>query len=63
MKRDRQQRRFAIRRGFSGGPASESDIRAVEGLLAKIVAGALAADHPELFVPPSNEASGGSDER
>ena len=51
MKRDVQQRRFAIRRAFSDEPVSEDDTRAAEVLLAKLVARSFLADHSELFQP------------
>jgi len=61
---DRQRKRLNIRRTASAEPMSACDMQAAEAILAKLVARAFAADHPELFGPHLASAVGGpADER
>jgi len=43
--------RFTVRRTFKVVPAAEFDLEAVEDALARLIAEAYVADHPELFKP------------
>jgi len=45
----RPRRRFATRTQFSSAPMSSQDFGAAEEILARLVARAYVADHPELF--------------
>ncbi len=57
--------RFTIRKRASGEPMSAADWRTAERILAKLVARASAADHPELFGSHLKRVTGGpaDDER
>ena len=46
---DRQQKRFFTRRTVSSESVSARDLQTAEDILARLVARAYAADHPELF--------------
>lgn len=56
---DRQRKKLKIRRTVSTEPMSACDMQAAEAILAKLVARAFAADHPELFGPHLTRAIGG----
>jgi len=56
---DRQHKRFIVRRTAAVEPMSACDMQAAEALLAKLVARAYSADHPELFGPYLNRTIGG----
>jgi hypothetical protein len=58
-----QQRRLTVRRLVSATPLPASDMVAVERLLARLVAQAFAAQHPELFGQPDPPAMGSRDDR
>lgn len=47
--------RFTYVRSTTSQPMSDVDRRSAEGILAKWIARAYAADHPELFGPKLNE--------
>jgi len=56
---DRQRKRLSITRTTATKPMSARDMQAAEALLAKLVARAYAADHPELFGSHLTHAIGG----
>ena len=56
---DRQRKRVKIRRTASAELMSACDMQAAEAILARLVARAFAADHPELFGPHLARAIGG----
>lgn len=57
---DRQRKKVNIRRTASAEPMSDCDMQTAEAILAKLVARAYTADHPELFGPHLARAIGGS---
>jgi len=59
MGKKRKKSRFTIRRTYSAEPMSLDEWRAAEKVLARLVAEAYAADHPEIFGPVSGETSDG----
>ncbi|HUV04775.1 MAG TPA: hypothetical protein VMX94_06675 [Armatimonadota bacterium] len=54
-----QRKRLNFRRTASAEPMSACDMQAAEAILAKLVARAYAADHPELFGPHLARMIGG----
>ena len=56
---DKQRKKLNIRRTVSVESMSICDVQAAEAILAKLVARAYAADHPELFAPCLNRTIGG----
>ena len=56
---DRQRKKLKIRRTASTEPMSACDTQAVDAIIAKLVARAYAADHPEFFGPHLARAIGG----
>ena len=56
---DKQRKKLNIRRTVSAESMSVCDVQTAEAILAKLVARAFAADHPELFVPCFNRTIGG----
>jgi hypothetical protein len=60
---DRERKRLNIRRTACAEPMTARDLEMAEALLAKLVARAFAADHPELFGPHLARATGGPGDR
>lgn len=56
---DPRRRQLRIRREVSEEALTAGDLRIAEDLLAKLVARAYAADHPELFAPTQISQKGG----
>ena len=53
-----QRRKLDIKRRASDEPMSTCDVQAAEAILARLVARAYAADHPQLFGPKLREIPG-----
>lgn len=62
MAKDDQRKRFVVRQRVSSVPMSACDVQRAEAILARLVARAYAADHPELFPHLARTTGGTADD-